>query len=276
MNFGVDEMLLQYLREDVGWGDITTEHLGIKGEGRGRILSRERCVVAGIWEAKRVFELAGASAKAFVGDGGVVEKNGVVMEVWGDIRSILMAERVALNIMSKMSGIATTTRRFVEEAKKVNPNVKVAATRKTTPGFRYFEKKAVVLGGGVAHRWALYDAVLIKDNHLAVVGSVAEAVRRAKRRDPYHVVEVEVENISDALEAVRAGADVVMLDNMGPDDAKKAYEEIKRLNEKVVVEVSGGITFENIAAYAPCADVISTSKITIGARPVDFTLELER
>lgn len=183
-----------------------------------------------------------------------------------------------MDLLSILAGVATETRRFLEAARRVNPRVKVAATRKTPPGLAVLVKKAVRAGGGDTHRFSLSDAILVKDNHLAIVGSVGEAVRRAREAAGFmHKVEVEVESVEDAVEAAEAGADVVMLDNMEPEQVKRALEELERrgLRGRVIVEVSGGVTLDNIGEYAALGpDVISTSSITLKARPIDLTLEV--
>jgi nicotinate-nucleotide pyrophosphorylase (carboxylating) len=174
----------------------------------------------------------------------------------------------------RMSGIATQTKALVERCRKMNPHVRIAATRKTTPGFRYFEKKAVMLGGGDPHRYRLDDAFIIKDNHLRIVGSVKEAVRRAKKGGFTKKIEIEVENLRDALEAVNAGADIIMLDNMTPKEAEETAKKIKEIKKSVIVEISGGITPDNIIDYAKFADVISLGWLTHSTKAVDFSLEI--
>jgi nicotinate-nucleotide pyrophosphorylase (carboxylating) len=192
----------------------------------------------------------------------------------GPLRQVLRGERVALNFLMRMSGIATMTRSLVEECQKVNSTVRIAATRKTTPGFRFYEKKAVRLGGGDPHRTRLDDGILIKDNHLTVVGSVTEAVTRAKTLSFSKKVEVEVETREQAEEAARAGADIIMLDNMSVTEAQHAFEAIKRIDKRVMVEVSGGITPQNAVSYARYADVISMGYITHSARAIQFSLHI--
>jgi nicotinate-nucleotide pyrophosphorylase (carboxylating) len=174
----------------------------------------------------------------------------------------------------KMSGIATTTGAIVRECRKFNPNVRIAATRKTTPGFRVYEKKAVVMGGGDPHRYRLDDAIMIKDNHLRVVGSINQAVAKAKSVSFTKKIEVEVVTIEQAVEAAKAGADIIMLDNMSPEKVEVAFLAVKRLNDRLLVEVSGGLTPENAHKFARHADILSIGWITHSARAIDFNLEI--
>jgi len=203
-----------------------------------------------------------------------------VMELSGSARAILSAERTVLNIMMRMSGIATETSKLVEATKKVNSKIRIACTRKTTPGFRYFEKKAVALGGGDTHRFRLDDMILIKDNHLSIIGGVREAVKQARLKTSFSKkIEVEVENPEQALEAALAGADIIMFDNMPPEEAKKTLEllEERGLREKVLIELSGGITPENIEKYSALnVDIISMGYITHSARALDLSLDFEK
>ncbi|MCK4717854.1 MAG: carboxylating nicotinate-nucleotide diphosphorylase [Thermoplasmata archaeon] len=261
-----------YLEEDLGKGDATTLSLGI-GErpAKASIVTNEPCILAGGEETVEVFSRLDARAIQLVEDGDRAEAGAVVMEIDGKAGAILAGERLALNILSRMSGIATATRILTEKVQAIDPRVKIAATRKTTPGFRVYEKKAVELGGGEQHRQRLDDLVLIKDNHLAMVGSVGEAVRRAKEASELKV-EVEVENMEQALEAVEAEADIILLDNMTPGEAKECFGAIKDHSPDTLVEVSGGITPENAHLYASCADRISMSRITSYSPPIDLTL----
>jgi nicotinate-nucleotide pyrophosphorylase (carboxylating) len=207
-------------------------------------------------------------------DGEKVSKGMDVLVVEGQLKKILLGERLALNFLMKMSGIATTTNAILKECRKHNPNVKVAATRKTTPGFRLYEKKAVVMGGGDPHRYRLDDAILIKDNHLRVVGSITQAVAKAKSASFTKKIEVEVETIEQAVEAAKAGADIVMLDNMSPEKVEVASLAVKKLNDKMLVEVSGGLTSENVHKFAKHADILSLGWITHSAKAIHFNLEI--
>jgi nicotinate-nucleotide pyrophosphorylase (carboxylating) len=264
----------EFLREDVGFGDITTDALVGDQFGAARLFAKQRCVVAGLEEARQVFVSQGLGAVLESRDGAVVPAGTGVLYVEGSLRAILTCERVALNFLMLMSGIATATREVVDACRKANPNIRIAATRKTTPGFRFYEKKAVMLGGGDPHRYRLDDAVLIKDNHLAVVGSVTEAVRRAKEASFTKKVEVEVVSLAYAQEAARAGADIVLLDNMSPEEAEACSHAIKTIDSRIVVEASGGITPESAPQYARAVDVISLGWLTHSSPAADFSMDV--
>lgn len=271
--------ITRILYDDVGFEDITTKALIPPDlEIEAEIICKEDGVIAGVELADNIFKefLIKTSIKRY--DGDPVSAGDVVMELHGDARSIITVERTALNLLMRMSGIASLTSKMVGDVKGVNKDVILAGTRKTTPGLQFFEKDAVRVGGGDTHRYRLDDAVLIKDNHIAVVGSVNEAVKRAKNYVSFtKKVEIEVENSSDALEAAASGADIVMLDNMSPEEVQKVLEDLENagLRKKVLIEVSGGINPSNIMAYAEKGvDVISTGYITHSARALDLSLEV--
>jgi nicotinate-nucleotide pyrophosphorylase (carboxylating) len=267
----------EFLKEDIGSGDITSELLIPEdATARGRISAKEEAVLAGAGEAAAVFRELGAKAALKKKDGQRVKPGDVVLEISGPARALLAGERLALNFIMRMSGIATITNDLLTKCRKVNPKVRIAATRKTTPGFREFEKRAVVLGGGDPHRFGLDDAILIKDNHIKIAGGVVQALKRAKKSSFTKKIEIEVESEKDALAAIRAGADIIMLDNFSPKDAERAYKNIKRTNPKVVVEVSGGIKPGNIALYASAADIISLGWITHSVKAADFSMSIEK
>jgi nicotinate-nucleotide pyrophosphorylase (carboxylating) len=239
------------------------------------VVLKERAVVAGLREAARLFRLAGASARPRVREGAWVPAGTPVLEVRGATRAILAAERTALNLLQRMSGIATETRRCADLARRANPGTRVAATRKTAPGLRPFDKRAVRLGGGWPHRAGLHDAILVKDNHIAAAGSLEAALRRALRaRKP---VEVEVSSAAEALRAARLGARTVMLDNVPPAEVARADRLLRgaRLRKRLSVEASGGVTRSNLAAYARAgADTVSMGALTHSVRAVDLSLDL--
>ena len=265
----------RFLREDLGKkGDITSDALFTRETARAVIIAKEKCVVAGLQEAQQVFTKVGASAHLLFKDGDIVRKGNSVLEVQGQIRSILKGERLALNIIGRMSGIATETKKMVQRCEKINPKVTVAATRKTTPGFRMFEKKAIILGGGEPHRYGLYDAILIKDNHLKMIESIEEAVLEIKRKLPGTPIEIEVENEADAIRAARLNVQIIMLDNFNPRTGKKVARKIRQINPGVRIEVSGGITADNIEKYASFADRISLGYLTHSVKNKDFSLEI--
>lgn len=270
-----------FLLEDLGFGDITSEAVIPEGVVvDARIICKDEGVIAGVSEAIELFKMVGVEAVAKVRDGERVRKGSVIMEIRGDARTILSVERTVLNLMMAMSGVATETAKLVEKARKVNEKVRIAGTRKTTPGFRYFEKKAIEIGGGDAHRLRLDDMVLIKDNHIKVVGSVTEAVKRAREKVSFSKkIEVEVSTPDEALEAAISGADIIMLDNMSVEEVEKTIRmlEERGLRDKVIVEVSGGIKPDNVESYAALGvDVISAGYITHSSRSLDLSLDIVR
>lgn len=266
----------RFLEEDIGKeGDITSNSLFTDEIARAHIVAKEKCIVAGLEEIKMVFKRTGAQIELLVNDGDFVKEKTIVAEIKGPIRSILMGERLALNFICKMSGIASETRKLLDKCRKINPRVTVAATRKTTPGFRKYEKKAVMLGGGESHRYGLYDAVMIKDNHIKCVGSIEDAIRRVKQKVYDKIIEVEVENEKDAIIAAEMKVDVVMLDNCIPEDAKILADKIREINANVIIEISGGVAPDNIVEYASFADRISLGYLTHSIKSKDFSLELD-
>lgn len=269
------DIIRRYIEEDLGHGDITTESMGDLGMASASIVAKEPCTLAGIAEARAVFDYFDVSSEATAADGASVAAGTTVLHMSGPAAGILTGERTALNLLMHMSGIATLTRKLVDKARAANPGVRIAATRKTAPGFRILAKRAVVLGGGDPHRIRLDDMVLIKDNHIRAVGGVGEAVRRAKASHFSKKVEAEAETEAQAVEAALAGADIVMLDNMGVDEARHAAEAARRARPGVVIEISGGINEDNIAGYAAFADVVSVGAITHSYRSIDFSLEME-
>jgi len=269
--------LLRFLEEDAPFGDVTSEAVIPKDlEAEAVIIAKQDGIIAGLEEAKALFEHFDVKVELKAKDGDEVKKGYVVIELRGNARSILLVERTALNIIGRMSGIATQVRRLMKKVRAVNPNVRIAGTRKTL--LKPLDKRAILLGGGESHRFSLSDAVLIKDNHLALV-PLEEAIKRAKAFSIYKVVEVEVESLEDALKAAKAGADIIMLDNMTPEQIEEVLEALKRegLRERVKIEVSGGITEENIESYAKLdIDVISLGALTHSVKNFDVSLEIIR
>jgi nicotinate-nucleotide pyrophosphorylase (carboxylating) len=260
-----------YLEEDVGAGDVTSEAILGDEEGTGVIRAEGEGVLAGLEEASLAFRLCGSRPRPAAADGQRIGPGTEVLEVVGRAADILRAERTALNLLMRMSGIATATRAAVDACRAVNPAVRVAATRKTAPGSRLLDKKAVALGGGWTHRWGLHDAVLIKENHLAFVG-LEEAVRRALRT--HREVEVEVTSLEAGLRAAAAGARRVMLDNFPPEEAGRTYDALKESHPEVEVEVSGNITPETVSRYAAKADILSMGCLTHSVTALPFSLDV--
>ena len=275
----VEKKVREALEEDVGFGDITSQLIVPEDvEAVAEVVAKETGILAGVEEARLALELLGARVVWSMEDGSSIRPGDVVLRAEGPARALLAAERTALNFLMRMSGIATATAELVELAKRARPGVRVAATRKTAPGLRFFDKKAVEIGGGDTHRLRLDDCVLIKDNHVAVVGSVAEAVRRARKAVSFtKKVEVEVSTPEEAVEAARAGADIIMLDNFPPEEVERAIELLEEagLRSSVIVEVSGRIGPDNIADYASKGvDIISSGYLTHSARALDFSMRV--
>ena len=270
----MDPELAAYLAEDLGAGDITTRALDDGQRVRARIVAKQACVVCGLAEASQVFAHLGAKSEHHARDGDRVAAGARVMEVAGPARAVLAGERLALNLLMRMSGIATLTRALQEKVAAVNPRCRVAATRKTTPGFRRLEKRAVEVGGGDPHRFGLSDAFLVKDNHLLLVPDPADAVRRCRALDPSKLLQVEADREEQAFAAAEAGADAVLLDNFTPQAARQAYGALKARFPHLMVEVSGGIHAGNVAEYALAADRISLGALTHSAPAVDFGLDV--
>jgi len=276
----LEEKLRQLLADDVGQGDVTTAALVSSDlTAEAEVVSKEAGVAAGIEETTILAESLGLSVKVLVSDGEETKKGQVTLKIFGDARTILSAERTMLNLLSRMSGIATATRRLVEKVRKARLDTRIAATRKTAPGLLYFDKKAVFIGGGDTHRLHLDDMVLIKDNHLAVSENIETAVQLAKQNTSFtKKIEVEVTKVADALKAAKAGADVIMLDNFSPKLIRETIGLLKEagFHEKILLEASGGITQENLLEYAQTqVNIISLGEITHSVRALDVSLEIK-
>jgi nicotinate-nucleotide pyrophosphorylase (carboxylating) len=275
----LEEKLLNFLAEDVGEGDVTSLLL-VSPEAvvDAEVISGEAGTVAGIEEARVLSEAAGLKTRAHVKDGDKIKPGQVLLRVKGNARTILAIERTMLNVLTRMSGIATATASIVEKVRKAGRQVIIASTRKTAPGLLYFDKKAVSLGGGDPHRLHLDDMILIKDNHIAVVGSVEKAVEKARKKASFSKkIEVEITGLEDILPAVHAGADVIMLDNFSPEQVEKAVALLKekKLRNRVLLEASGGITEKNILEFGSKGiDIISLGMITASVNALDMSLEI--
>lgn len=267
------------LREDIGSGDITTSAIiDKKARGSAEIIAKEDLVVAGLPVAEMVFKALDKRVrfKQLVKDGKRVKRGQIMARVEGRLSSILIGERVALNFLQRLSGIATLTRRFVDKVK--GHPVKILDTRKTTPGLRVLERYAVRTGGGYNHRFGLYDGILIKDNHIMVAGNLMEAICRVRGSTPVankqgsKVVEVEARDLKEVRQALMEGVDVIMLDNMG---LKKVQRAVKLIKGKALIEVSGRISLKDVREVAKMGvDFISIGYLTHSARAVDMSLEL--
>jgi nicotinate-nucleotide pyrophosphorylase (carboxylating) len=271
----LESLATQFVAEDVGRGDRTTEAVVPPGAvGSARIEAREPAVIAGLEVARACFVAAGGGVEwhATASDGSYVEAGAKVVRLNGSLRSILTGERTALNLLARLSGVATLTSEFVAAAGETT--ARIVDTRKTTPGLRILEKYAVRVGGGRNHRFGLDDGILIKDNHVAAAGGITEAVRRARLGAPHGLtIEIEVTDFDELDDALAAGADAVLLDNMSPE---KVAEAVTRAGGKVILEVSGGVNLNNMGAYAATGvDLISVGALTHSARAIDLSLEVE-
>ncbi|MDD4163161.1 MAG: carboxylating nicotinate-nucleotide diphosphorylase [Methanothrix sp.] len=265
--------LERFVGEDLGeWDDSSS--LVPEIEAEAVIIAKENCIISGLAQAQEIFAYFGLKTVPLYDDGEFVPEASQVLIVRGSARAILQSERLALNFMARMSGISTLTRECVLSA---GGRVRIAATRKTTPGFRVFEKKAVFLGGGDTHRFNLSDAVLIKDNHIKILG-LEECLRRARERASFtKKIEVEIESLDDMIKAAEGGADIIMFDNMAPEKIARGVELLEEtgLRNSVLLEASGGITPDNIREYAASGvDVISLGALTRNARWIDLSLEI--
>ncbi len=270
----IEEIIRLALFEDSGLGDITTESILLEPfSGNGIIVAKESFILAGTGVAKSVFRLLDKNCEIFCAfsDGEYINTGDIIFKVRGDLGALLKGERVALNFLQRLSGIATLTRTYVEELKF--PNVRLTDTRKTTPGLRYLEKEAVRAGGASNHRMSLYDGILIKDNHIAVAGTLTKAVAAVKNRASHLMkIEVEASDLDQVKEAVAAGVDVIMLDNMNYEMMRKA---VRYINGRAVVEASGNVCLKTLNKIAATGvDVISCGALTHQARSVDLSMRI--
>jgi len=273
------EALAEYLKEDIGRRDVTSVILP-DVQAKAEIISKQKGIVAGLKEIDTLFELMGCKTKNLVKEGSIIKPNSTIVSIEGNAKAILATERTALNVLMRMSGIATETKRFIDEVKKINCNVGIACTRKTSPGFRIFDKRAVKIGGGLMHRVRLDEMILIKDNHLVIMDSVHAAVKRAREINQGQTrIEVEIRNLEEAVEAIKAGADMIMLDNLTPKQVRSIVNALKKngLRNNVVIEASGGITHRNVKHYASIdIDIISIGGLTHSVKAIDMSLEIEQ
>jgi len=270
----IKKELLRFISEDVLSGDITSVLLP-KKKIKAKIISREDGILAGVRFARDIFYLKGCRVRIIKKDGAKVKPNQTILQVSGDAKNVLSCERTVLNLLARMSGIATQTNLLVSKIRKINKKTKLYSTRKTAPGLRFFDKEAIMIGGGHKHRMSLNDMVMIKDNHLLVTNSMEGIIKNARKRLIH--VEVEVENQRDAILAASNGATIVMLDNFSPVQIKKTITALqkKKLRNTVKLEASGGINSKNIAAYAKTGvDMISVGSITNSVSGLDLSLEV--
>ena len=273
-NLFIQQKLKEFLYEDIGTGDITTDNLDIDRKVIGYFVAKEDGILAGIEFAIQIFKILDKNLRviSYKKDGSVIKRGDILLEIEGNGKSLLKGERTALNITQRLSGIATLTRKYVEKLE--GTKTKLLDTRKTTPGFRYFEKYAVKVGGGENHRFALYDMVMIKDNHISLAGSIRKAVKQIKNKvSPMVKIEVEVSNLEELKEALSCDIDIIMLDNMNLEDMRKA---VNIVNGKVKLEASGNITLENIKDVALTGvDYISTGATIHSSKWLDISMRIK-
>lgn len=269
----------EFLAEDIGRGDITTQAcVSDDVSAQGRFLAKENLVVCGLAVAEAVFihlDEESPDIEAFVNEGEEVSAGTVFATLKGYADVLLTGERVALNLLQRMSGVATLTRAYVNAVE--GTSAQIVDTRKTTPGLRMLEKYAVTIGGGKNHRFGLDDGVLIKDNHIALAGGITEAVVAAKQKVGHlHKIEVEISNWAQLREALEAGADIVLLDNQTPEEAAKLVQMARQINPAVLLEASGGMDLDRVRSFAEAGvDLISVGRLTHSARAVDISFKIQ-
>jgi len=269
----------EFLAEDIGRGDITTSStVPPDTRGQGRFLAKEYLVLCGLDVAEAVFfhlDPDSSEIESTFADGDEIEEGTTFGTLKGFADVLLVGERLALNLLQRLSGIATLTRAYVKAVE--GTGAMIVDTRKTTPGLRQLEKYAVTIGGGKNHRMGLDDGVLIKDNHIALAGGISEAVRAAKTKVGHlHKVEVEITNWAQLREAIEAGAEIILLDNQSPDEAAKLVEMARGMNPHVLLEASGGMDLDRVRSYAEAGvDMISVGRLTHSARAVDISFKIQ-
>jgi len=269
----IDNIIINALKEDMPLGDITTDNIiDADSTSSGNFIAKESGIIAGLDIAERVFKLLDASVrfKKNVEDGAYVSKGDIIAEVEGNTRALLKAERTALNLLQRMSGIATKTYEFSSRIKDLP--AKIVDTRKTAPGLRYLDKYAVRVGGGQNHRYCLSDGVLIKDNHIKAAGGIKNAVEMVRGRIPHTIkIEVETETLEEVKQALESGADIIMLDNMS---LEMMSEAVKLINKRALVEASGNVSLETIHSIASTGvDIISVGALTHSVKAFDISLK---
>ncbi|MFX1409344.1 MAG: carboxylating nicotinate-nucleotide diphosphorylase [Promethearchaeota archaeon] len=274
----IEQKIKEFLREDCSYLDVSSKFISEEAQGSAKIIVKSEGYVSGLEELKILYDLSNVSTNFLKKDGDGVNKGDVIVELKGKTKDILFGERVGLNLITHMSSITTTVKCFVKLIKNSGKNVKIACTRKTIPGMRIFEKKAVELGGGDSHRFSLSDMILLKDTHLKHYnGDVENLLKSVKKSASFtKKIEIEIEKVEDVLVAAENGADIIMLDNMSPDMVEDAINLLKKnnLRECVIIEISGGINLDNIIDYLISEpDIISTGELTqFPSQKMDFTL----
>ena len=280
-NLILERKIREFLEEDCHFSDISSSIIPENAISTAKIITKSSGYISGLEELNLIYNILNVSVNLIKEDGDRVKKGDILAQLKGETQSILFGERTALNLLYHMSAITTTTRKYVEIIKNSGKAVKIACTRKTLPGLRIFEKKAVFLGGGETHRFSLDDMILLKDTHLKYYdGNIEEMMREIKKSASFtKKIEIEIERVEDVLIAAKFGADIIMLDNMNPDQVEDAISTLKRnkVRGMVIVEVSGGITLENIVDYVIAEpDIISSSELTqFPSEKVDISLRFD-
>ena len=273
----LDTEIERFLQEDISNGDITSDlFIDSTSVSDAQILSREPGLLSGRKELTQIFDYFNIKSNWSFQDGEYFDSNTQIVKLNGLSKSLLLSERVSLNLLGHMSGIATSTNHAVTITKKISPNTNISATRKTLPGLRKYEKYSVIVGGGLPHRYDLNEMILIKDNHHKLITNLKESVNTARDKiDSNKKIELEVDSLESALNAVDLDVDIILLDNMTPEDISKFILKLKQLSEPPLTEASGGINFSNLESYASTqVDIISMGALTHSSKSIDFSLQI--
>jgi nicotinate-nucleotide pyrophosphorylase (carboxylating) len=277
----IERKLREFLEEDCAFQDVTSNFIAEDNQKSAKIIAKSKGFISGLAELKILYDILKVETNFIKKDGEEVKKGDIIVELKGNTRNILLGERVGLNLITHMSAITSTTRKYVNIIKDTGKNVKIACTRKTLPGLRIFQKKAVFLGGGDPHRFSLDDMILLKDTHLRYCkGDIVNLLKDVKNHASFSKkIEIEIEKVEDVVMAAQNGADIIMLDNMSPDEVEDAINSLKKKNlrENVVIEVSGSVILDNIVDYLLSEpDVISTSELTLQpSEQLDLSLRFD-
>ena len=273
----LDTEIERFLQEDISNGDITSDlFIDSNSISDAQILSREPGLLSGRNELTQIFDYFNIKSNWSFQDGEYFDSNTRIVKLNGSSKSLLLSERVSLNLLGHMSGIATSTNHAVTITKKISPYTNISATRKTLPGLRKYEKYSVIVGGGLPHRYDLNEMILIKDNHNKLITNLKESVNTARDKiDSNKKIELEVDSLESALNAVDLDVDIILLDNMIPEDISKFILKLKQISEPPLTEASGGINFSNLASYASTqVDIISMGALTHSSKSIDFSLQI--
>ena len=273
----LDTEIERFLQEDISNGDITSDlFIDPNSISDAQILSREPGLLSGRKELTQIFDYFNIKSNWSFQDGEYFDSNTQIVKLNGSSKSLLLSERVSLNLLGHMSGIATSTNHAVTITKKISPNTNISATRKTLPGLRKYEKYSVIVGGGLPHRYDLNEMILIKDNHHKLITNLKESVNTARDKiDSNKKIELEVDSLESALNAVDLDVDIILLDNMTPEDISKFILKLKQISEPPLTEASGGINFSNLESYASTqVDIISMGALTHSSKSIDFSLQI--